>query len=162
MAAELRLSHVDDDGRPRMVDVGGKPWTRRSARARCQVRFPLAVWMALQQAGWQSAKGSVVQTAIIAGVQAGKKTSELIPFCHPLLIDRLDVHIDDASAPLLVIEASAACHGPTGVEMEALTAAMGAALAVYDMCKALSHELCIEDLRLLEKTGGQSDWTATP
>jgi cyclic pyranopterin monophosphate synthase len=162
LAADTRLSHVDAEGRPRMVDVGDKPWTRRTARARCQVRFPMAVWMALQQSGWQAAKGSVLHTAIIAGVQAGKKTSELIPFCHPLLIDRLDVRVQEGEAPLLVIETDAACHGPTGVEMEALTAAMGAALAVYDMCKALSHDLRIEDLRLLEKTGGKSDWTAAP
>lgn len=160
MVDDPRFSHVDAQGNPRMVDVGAKPWTQRTARARCHVRFPHAIWSALHDAAWQSAKGSVLQTAIIAGVQASKKTSELVPFCHPLLIERVDIHLDDGTAPLLVIESVVSCHGSTGVEMEALTAAMGAALAVYDMCKALSHDLRIEELRLLEKRGGKSDWVA--
>lgn len=161
MVDDPRFSHVDDQGNPRMVDVGAKPWTRRTARARCHVRFPPAIWTALQNAAWQSAKGSVLQTAIIAGVQACKKTSDLIPFCHPLLIESVNIRLDDGTAPLLLIESAVACRGTTGVEMEALTAAMGAALAVYDMCKALSHDLRIEELRLLEKRGGKSDWVAT-
>lgn len=143
-----------------MVDVGHKKHSRRLARAGCEVEFPRAVWEQLAASNWAGAKGSIVQTAIVAGVQASKRTAELIPFCHSLMIEQTEVRIDTSSPGRIQIEAVVTCTGPTGVEMEALTAAAAAALTIYDMCKALSQELRISGLRLLEKTGGKSDYLA--
>ena len=150
-----KLSHVTEAGRPRMVDVGGKATTRRSAEARAIVRFPIAVADALRAGGMRSKKGPVIDTAIIAGTLAAKRTHELIPFCHPLAIERCDIAIDFISANELAVHAIVAVSHKTGVEMEALTAASIAALTIYDMCKALSHEIVIADLRLVEKSGGK-------
>jgi cyclic pyranopterin phosphate synthase len=149
------LSHVTREGRPRMVDVGGKAVTRRSAEARAIVRFPIAVADALRAGGMRAKKGPVIDTAIIAGTLAAKRTHELIPFCHPLAIERCDFAIDFVSANELAVHATVAVSHKTGVEMEALTAASIAALTIYDMCKALSHEIVIADLRLVEKSGGK-------
>jgi|SRR5690242_5899617 cyclic pyranopterin phosphate synthase len=151
-----KLTHVDGQGRPRMVDVGAKAVTRREATAEARVRFPPAVARTLRAQGMQSAKGPVVDTAIIAGTMAVKRTHELIPFCHPLPIEqcRIDVtFVDDE----LLVRCTVALSHKTGVEMEALTGASIAALTVYDMCKALSHEIVIDGVRLVEKRGGKRD-----
>lgn len=149
------LTHVDPDGRPRMVDVGGKAVTRREAVAEVRVRFPVEVAQALREQGLRSAKGPVIDTAIIAGTMAAKRTAELIPFCHPLPIDSCRVEIAFAADNELLIRCTVAITHRTGVEMEALTGASVAALTVYDMCKALSHEIVIDGLHLVAKSGGK-------
>ena len=150
------LTHVDAQGRPTMVDVSAKAVTLRTAVAESRVRFPAAVAQALRDAGFATSKGPVFHTAIVAGVMAAKRTHELIPFCHPLGIERCDVVIDmhDDEA---VVRCTVALHHKTGVEMEALTGASIAALTIYDMCKALSHEIVIAETRLVEKHGGKRD-----
>ena len=150
-----KLSHVDPSGRPRMVDVGAKRATRRVATAEARVRFPPRVAQALRAQNLRSAKGSIVDTAIIAGTMAVKNTSALIPFCHPLPIERCSFEIAFADGDELVIRCTVAVVHKTGVEMEALTGASVAALTVYDMCKALSHEIVIDGVRLVEKSGGR-------
>ncbi len=151
------LSHVDDRNRPAMVDVGGKAVTAREAHARSIVVLPEAVLAALDGDEIQSKKGPVFATAIIAGVMAAKRTHELIPFCHPLGLDNCDVAIalDGAHA---IIDCRCKVTHKTGVEMEALTGASIAALTVYDMCKALSHDIVISETRLMMKTGGKEDY----
>jgi cyclic pyranopterin phosphate synthase len=138
-----------------MVDVGDKAVTKRTATAQSRVRFPAQVAEALRTQGFNTAKGPVFQTAIIAGVMAAKRTHDLIPFCHPLGIENCKIAIemenDDA-----VIECTVSVHHKTGVEMEALTGASIAALTIYDMCKALSHDIVIAETRLVEKRGGKS------
>jgi len=150
-----QLTHVSSDGRPRMVDVGAKAATRRVAVAEVRVRFPAEVASALRAQALRSAKGPVVDTAIVAGTMAVKRTHELIPFCHPLPIENCRFEIDFASDTELAIRCTVAITHKTGVEMEALTGASVAALTVYDMCKALSHEIVVEGLRLVEKSGGK-------
>ena len=139
-----------------MVDVGDKSVTKRTATAETRVRFPAAVANALRDQQFNTSKGPVFQTAIIAGTMAAKRTHELIPFCHPLGIEScklaIDMEGDDA-----VIRCTVSVHHKTGVEMEALTGASVAALTIYDMCKALSHDIVIADTRLVEKRGGKSD-----
>jgi cyclic pyranopterin phosphate synthase len=149
------LSHVGADNRPRMVDVGAKAVTERSAIAQAIVRFPANVARELRDGGMRSKKGPVIDTAIVAGTMAVKRTHELIPFCHPLAIERCAFAIEFVSAHELAIRCEVAVTHKTGVEMEALTGATVAALTVYDMCKALSHEIEIGDVRLLEKSGGK-------
>jgi cyclic pyranopterin phosphate synthase len=150
------LSHIDADARPTMVDVGDKAVTKRTAVAESRVKFPRAIADTLRTQGFSTAKGPVFHTAIIAGTMAAKRTHDLIPFCHPLGIENcklaIDMQGDDA-----VIRATVSVHHKTGVEMEALTAASVAALTIYDMCKALSHDMVIGETRLIEKTGGKSD-----
>jgi cyclic pyranopterin phosphate synthase len=153
--AKKSLSHVSKDGRPAMVDVSGKPETAREAQAECLVRFPAAVGKQLQAEGMRTAKGAVLDTAIIAGTMAVKRTHELIPFCHALAIERCTIEIEFAGPTELVIRCTVAVTHKTGVEMEALTGASVAALTVYDMCKALSHEIVIAEVRLVEKSGGK-------
>ena len=150
-----KLSHVDSSGRPRMVDVGAKTATRREAAAEARIRFPREVAQVLRKQDLRSAKGSIVDTAIIAGTMAAKRAHELIPFCHPLAIERCKLDIAFGKADELVIRCTVAVTHKTGVEMEALTGATVAALTVYDMCKALSHEIVITDVRLVEKSGGR-------
>lgn len=150
-----KLSHIDESGRPAMVDVGAKQATRRVAVASATIRFPPDVAATLQADGLRSAKGPVLDTAIIAGTLAVKRTHELIPFCHPLPIENCRFETEFVSATELVIRCEVAITHKTGVEMEALTGASIAALTVYDMCKALSHEIVIDDIRLLEKRGGK-------
>jgi cyclic pyranopterin phosphate synthase len=154
------FSHLDGDGRPAMVDVSDKQVTRRTATAASVVRLPAAVAAALRAQGFTTAKGPVFHTAIVAGTMAAKRTHELIPFCHPLGLDncRIEVHCDDAGD--VQIRCTVSVHGRTGVEMEALTGASVAALTVYDMCKALSHDIVIAETRLLAKAGGKSDFRA--
>ena len=152
------LSHVDaTKGLPRMVDVSNKTTTTRKAIARCRVVFPPDAWDTLTAGGFAGKKGPVLATAVVAGVQGAKRTSELIPFCHPVALDACDVSFEEQELALEVTCAVTTTHR-TGVEMEALSGASIAALAVYDMTKALSHSITIEDLRLVEKTGGKSDY----
>ena len=152
-----KLSHVDDRNRPSMVDVGGKAVTEREAHARTVVVLPEAVLAALDGDEIQSKKGPVFATAIIAGVMAAKKTHELIPFCHPLGLDKCDIDIAIDGDRALIDCVCKVTH-KTGVEMEALTGASVAALTVYDMCKALSHDIVIAETRLMMKTGGKKDF----
>ena len=150
-----KLSHVDASGKPRMVDVGAKRVTARVATAEARVVFPRAVAKELRKHDLRSAKGSIVDTAIIAGTMAVKRTHELIPFCHPLAIERCAFEIEFGDGDTLTIRCTVAVTHKTGVEMEALTGASVAALTVYDMCKALSHEIVIGGVRLVEKSGGK-------
>jgi len=152
-----RLSHVDAGGHPAMVDVSAKPVTAREAVAESRVRFPASVAASLRASGLRSAKGPVVDTAIIAATMAVKRTHELIPFCHPLPIDGCRVSIEWDTDNALRIECAVCSIHRTGVEMEALTGASVAALAVYDMCKALSHAIVIGPTRLVSKRGGKRD-----
>jgi len=151
------FSHVDENDRPSMVDVSGKGVTKRTAVAEARVRFPAPVADALREAGFATSKGPVFHTAIVAGVMAAKRTHELIPFCHPLGIENCRIEIDMDEGHEAVIRCSVTVHHRTGVEMEALTGASIAALTVYDMCKALSHEIVIGPVRLIEKHGGRRD-----
>lgn len=150
-----KLSHLKEDGTAHMVDVGGKDATRREATAEAVVRMS-AETLKLAAEG-QMKKGDVFGAARIAGIMAAKKTPELIPLCHPLPIDSVDVEfeIDDATNKIL-IRATAATTAKTGVEMEAMTAAATAALVIYDMCKAAEKGIVIESVRLIKKSGGKS------
>ncbi|HET9694239.1 MAG TPA: cyclic pyranopterin monophosphate synthase MoaC, partial [Steroidobacteraceae bacterium] len=150
------LTHVDASGQPTMVDVGGKAVTHRTAVAETRVRFPAEVAQVLGAANYATAKGPVFHTAIVAGVMAAKRTHELIPFCHPLGLERCDVAIEMQGNDA-VVRCTVSVHHKTGVEMEALTGASVAALTIYDMCKALSHAIVIADTRLVEKHGGKRD-----
>jgi cyclic pyranopterin phosphate synthase len=154
------ITHLDVHSRPTMVDVGAKPVTHRIAEAEALVHLPAPVARALTRSGHRTKKGPVFDTAILAGVMAAKRTSELIPFCHPLAIEQcqLDIRLQPAKsgAALVTVRCRVAVHHKTGVEMEALTGATVAALTIYDMCKALSHDIRIERVRLLSKRGGVS------
>jgi cyclic pyranopterin monophosphate synthase len=152
------LSHVDEHGQPRMVDVGAKPATPRTATAESRVRFPAAVAAVLRQQDFATAKGPVFHTAIIAGVMAAKRTHELIPFCHPLGLERCDIRIEMNDGDEAVIQCTTGVQHKTGVEMEALVGASVAALTIYDMCKALSQDLAIVETRLVAKHGGKRDF----
>jgi cyclic pyranopterin phosphate synthase len=153
----MTFSHLDANRRPAMVDVSGKTARQRTATAESRVRFPPAVATALRENGLNSPKGPVFDTAIVAGVMGAKRTHELIPFCHPLGIENCQIAIElvDECA---IIRCTVTVHHKTGVEMEALTGASIAALTVYDMCKALSHDIVIGDTRLVAKHGGKSDY----
>lgn len=157
MKKKSRLTHVDTAGRPAMVDVSAKPVTVREAKAECQVRFPPKVAQELKQSGLKTAKGAVIDTAIIAGTMAVKRTHELIPFCHPLPIDGCRFDVGWAGENSLRIECAVRTAHRTGVEMEAMTGASIAALTVYDMCKALSHAIVIGPAKLVAKRGGKRD-----
>jgi cyclic pyranopterin phosphate synthase len=146
-----KLSHYDSAGSPRMVDVSDKPNTKRTARAQAFVRIAPQVLARLSK----NPKGNPLEIARIAGIGAAKKTSELIPLCHPLMLSHADVEVRVEKGGVR-ITASAATTAPTGVEMEALTAVSVAALTVYDMTKALDKSISIEEVHLLEKTGGKS------
>jgi cyclic pyranopterin phosphate synthase len=154
------LSHVDEAGRPTMVDVTAKHETLRIATAVTRLRFPPGMLQGLQSSGFQTAKGPVLNTAIVAGTMAAKRTHELIPFCHPLGLERCDITIEVDHEDGLEIRCTTAVHHRTGVEMEALTGASIAALTVYDMCKSLSHDIVIEQTRLVSKSGGKADYRA--
>lgn len=147
----MKLSHYDDQGRARMVDVSGKPETRRTAEASAFVEMSAKVLKALPQ----NPKGNPLEVARFAGIQAAKKTSELIPMCHPLPLTHVDVMTRIVKGGIEVT-ATAATTAQTGVEMEALTAASVAALTIYDMCKALDKSIVIREVRLEQKTGGKS------
>jgi cyclic pyranopterin phosphate synthase len=154
----MQLSHLDDTGAARMVDVGAKTETERIAVARGEIRMAPATLAAIL-AG-DVPKGDVLGTARIAGIMAAKRTPDLIPLCHPLLLSQVAVELaPDEAGSRIVIIATVRCRGQTGVEMEALTAVAVAALTVYDMAKALEKGMVIGDIRLVEKRGGKSgDW----
>lgn len=156
-----KLTHLDAAGRPAMVDVSGKPVTAREARAECRVRFPPAVAAQLRTSGLRGPKGGIVDTAVVAGTLAVKRTHELIPFCHPLPIDGCRIAIDWHDERSLRIECAVRTTHRTGVEMEALTGATVAALTVYDMCKALGHRIVLGPARVLAKRGGRRDFGGT-
>ncbi len=155
----MRPTHLDEDGTPRMVDVGAKPVTARRAVARAMVRMRPDVLAQLTDAG--GPKGDAFVTARLAGIGAAKRTADLIPLCHPLPLDRVDVELTpDPESGTVSIRAEARVTARTGVEMEALTAASVAALTLYDMAKALQRDIVIERIELLEKSGGRSgDWS---
>ncbi len=134
-----------------------KKVTVRTAVAEGKVRFPEVVFEQLSGQNFLTKKGGVIQTAIIAGVMAAKKTSDIIPLCHPLALSTCKVEIEPAENYSLKVTCLVRCEGKTGVEMEALTGVSAAALCVYDMCKALSHDIQLTDIRLIQKTGGKSD-----
>jgi cyclic pyranopterin phosphate synthase len=152
-----KLSHIDEQDRPTMVDVGDKAASDRSAHARCIVRLPDEVAEHFSGDEIRTKKGPVFATAIVAGVMAAKRTHELIPFCHPLGLENcritIELHGGDA-----IIDCHCRVHHKTGVEMEALTGASVAALTIYDMLKALSHDIVIGETRLMAKTGGKRDF----
>jgi cyclic pyranopterin monophosphate synthase len=148
------LTHLTASNQPTMVDVGDKEITRRVATAEARIRLPRAVLLALRKSGHRTKKGPIFDTAIIAGVMAAKRTSELIPFCHPLSLDNCKLDVSPAPGGIRIL-CTASVQGRTGVEMEALTGATVAALTVYDMCKALSHDIQITAIRLLAKSGGK-------
>lgn len=154
------LTHLDAEGRARMVDVGDKPVTRRTARAGCTVRMARATAELLAQGGLP--KGDALPVARIAGIQAAKRTSELIPLCHAVALTDVDVQVAvDADAGTATVTATARADDRTGVEMEALVAATVAALTLYDMVKAVQRDVAIEEVRLLAKDGGRSGaWAA--
>ena len=150
-----KLTHVDDKGRPRMVDITGKPDTQREAVAKGVVRMQAST-IALIKKG-QTAKGDVLSVAQLAGIMAAKQTPNLIPLCHPLLLGdvRVEFSLDEAKSTV-EITATVTSTGKTGVEMEALTATSVAALTIYDMCKAVDRGMKIENIRLVRKSGGKS------
>ena len=154
-----KLSHIDERGRARMVDVGDKSVTHRVSVARGEVRMAPATLARIAEGTLP--KGDVLLTARLAGIQAAKRTDEWIPLCHALPLD--DVRVDltpDPDASRVVIEAEVSTHARTGVEMEALVAVSAAGLALYDMCKAVDRGMTVEAVRLVRKRGGQSgDWT---
>ena len=153
-----RLTHLDDKGAARMVDVGGKAETARTATATGRIRMSAAALAAVRDGS--GPKGDVLAAARIAGIMAAKKTGELIPLCHPLALDAVTVDFAFEADGVRAI-ARASLTGKTGVEMEAMTAAAIALLTIYDMAKALDKGMVVEEVRLLEKTGGKSgDWRA--
>lgn len=154
----MSLSHVDDSGKARMVDVSEKPVSARTATASGRVKMSKEAFEAVQKNALS--KGDVLTVAQVAGITAGKRTGDLIPLCHPLGLDGLDVSVVlDPELPGVVVEATARITGRTGVEMEALTAVAVCCLTVYDMVKAVDRSMVIEDVRLISKTGGtRGDW----
>lgn len=158
---ENTLSHIDDNGKATMVNVGEKQPTLRTATAQSIVSVPKEILEQLENNDLQTKKGPVFQTAIIAGIMAAKRTGELIPLCHPLGLDNCRITVDFNHKNEIAIECTASITAKTGVEMEALVGASLAALTVYDMCKALSHDIIIKETKLLSKTGGKRDFKRT-
>ncbi len=155
---EARLSHIDASNNAAMVDVSDKQITKRTATAQSIVVLGSEIMQQLSGNDIQTKKGPVFQTAIIAGTMAAKKTSDLIPLCHPLALENCKINITVNEANEVVIQCTATITSKTGVEMEALTGASVAALTIYDMCKAMSHAIIIKETKLIEKTGGKSDF----
>lgn len=155
--SKKKFTHIDSSGNPAMVDVSGKKITKRMAKAQAIVNVGPEIISQIQNNELITKKGPVFQTAIIAGVMGAKNTASLIPFCHPIGLEdcQIKIHVNGNK---IVIDSSAAITSRTGVEMEALTAASIAALTVYDMCKALSHHIVIEEIKLMEKKGGKKDF----
>jgi len=151
------FSHVSPDNQVTMVDVANKQSTQRTARASARVELTPDIVTHMQNRELHLPKGPVFQTAILAGIMGAKKTADLIPLCHTLPIESVVVNIEIENNTA-VITSEVKTFGKTGVEMEALTAASVAALTIYDMCKALSHDITISSIQLLEKTGGKSDY----
>jgi len=152
------LSHLDKQDNPTMVDVTAKQPTHRTATAQSIVVLPDEVLQLLVDGELQTKKGAVFQTAIIAGIMAAKKTGDLIPLCHPLGMDNCKVYIKLHNDNQVFIECTASITAKTGIEMEALVGASIAALTIYDMCKAMSHDIVIKETKLISKTGGKRDF----
>lgn len=152
------FTHLDAQGNPSMVDVGEKAVTKRTATARSIVVVDDEIMAKFVGEDIHTKKGPVFQTAIIAGVMAAKKTGELIPLCHPLGLENCQISIKVIGKNEIEILCTASLSGKTGIEMEALTGASVAALTIYDMCKAMSHNIVIKETRLIEKTGGKKDF----
>ena len=158
MSVTKILSHLDENNRAKMVDVSAKQITNRTAIARSIVVLPVEVLEQLSDGDIQTKKGSVFQVAIIAGIMAAKKTGDLIPLCHPLGLDNCNIDISMNDIDEIIIDCTASITAKTGVEMEALVGASIAALTIYDMCKALSHDIVIKQTKLIKKTGGKNDF----
>ncbi|MCA9733211.1 MAG: cyclic pyranopterin monophosphate synthase MoaC [Deferribacteres bacterium] len=153
MSDKKKLSHVESDGRLCMVDVGAKDVTRRQAIANCHIKMATKTIQLLRENSLQ--KGDALNTAKVAGIMAAKRTAELIPLCHMLLLSKVDIAIE-IKEQQVNIESMVLCEGKTGVEMEALTACSVAALTIYDMCKAVDKNMIIGELKLVHKSGGKS------
>jgi len=152
-----KVSHLDESGNAAMVDVSDKTVTSRMAMASGRVEFSPEVFETLASQDFLGKKGSIIQTAVIAGIQAVKKTAELIPLCHQINLSKVQIDIHPKETHL-EIRCTVKCNEKTGVEMEALTGVSVSALTIYDMCKALSHDIKITEIRLEEKTGGKHDY----
>lgn len=152
----MKLTHFKD-GNPEMVDVSAKAMTERIAQAESFVHFPADAWKTLEENGFTTKKGALLHTASLAGVMGAKKTADLIPLCHPLPLTSCKLDFEVLDQYIRVI-CTTKTTGQTGVEMEALTGANVAALTIYDMCKALSHDIRITDLQLVQKSGGKKDF----
>jgi cyclic pyranopterin phosphate synthase len=155
---EKKFTHLDASGNPSMVDVGGKKPTKRTAKARSIIILNDEILSHFEGEDIQTKKGPVFQTAIIAGVMAAKKTGELIPLCHPIGMENCQIEIKINDKKEVVIECLATVTAKTGIEMEAMTGASVAALTIYDMCKAFSHDIVIKETKLIQKTGGKKDF----
>ena len=155
--SKKKFTHIDSSGNPAMVDVSEKKITKRTAKAQARVNVGGEIIALIQGNELITKKGPVFQTAIIAGVMSAKNTSSIIPFCHPLGLEdcQIKIHVSGNS---IIIDSMATITAKTGVEMEALTAVTVAALTVYDMCKALSHNIIIEEIKLMAKSGGKKDF----
>ena len=153
----MSFSHINKKGNPKMVNVSDKKITKRTAIARGTMFLGREVVSHFSNDELMTKKGPVFQTAIIAGIQGVKKTSELIPMCHPLLINGVDIDISIVDEESIEVECKVTIEGKTGVEMEALTGVNIACLTIYDMCKSISQEMVIKEVKLIEKTGGKSD-----
>jgi cyclic pyranopterin monophosphate synthase len=156
-----KLTHIDTMGNSSMVNISEKSVTRRVARAQAIINVGKEIISQIKNEDLTTKKGSVFQTAILAGVMGAKKTADLIPLCHPLSLEDCQLKVF-TEGETIVLQSTAVIEGKTGVEMEALTAVAVAALTVYDMCKALSHNIVIQEIRLLEKTGGKKDFKFEP
>ncbi|MCC5790348.1 MAG: cyclic pyranopterin monophosphate synthase MoaC [Opitutales bacterium] len=159
--SDQKFSHLNESGDPRMVDVSGKAVTVRTATASGMVTLGEAILTQLQDGDLPTRKGAVFQTAILAGTMAAKDTARFIPLCHTLPLEDCRISVTPRPPDRVEIQATVRCTGKTGVEMEALTAVSVAALTIYDMTKALSHDIEIGPIRLLEKTGGKSTYRAS-
>lgn len=151
------FSHINKKGQPKMVDVSGKQVTKRTAIAKATMSLGKEVISYFNNNELVTKKGPVFQTAIIAGIQAVKKTSEIIPMCHPLLINGVDIDVQIIDEEDIEVFCKVTIEGKTGVEMEALTGASATCLTIYDMCKSISQAMVIKEIKLVEKTGGKSD-----
>ncbi|WP_367108678.1 cyclic pyranopterin monophosphate synthase MoaC [uncultured Psychrobacter sp.] len=159
---ENTLSHLDSEGDITMVDVTGKTATTRQASATGQVRFPSEIYKQIKATDGMTKKGSITQTAHIAGIMAAKRTHDLIPLCHPLPLDKIGLTFDyNDEQSSIDVNATVKVTHKTGVEMEALTAVSVACLTIYDMTKAISHDIVIDNIHLVAKTGGKSDYKHT-
>ncbi len=154
-----KFTHLDASGNPSMVNVAKKKVTHRTAMARSIIALPKEVIQLFEKEDIQTKKGPVFQIAIIAGIMGAKKTGELIPLCHPLGLENCEIKIALNQKEEVVVECTASITAKTGVEMEALMGASIAALTIYDMCKAFSHEIVIKETYLVKKTGGKNDYT---
>lgn len=156
----MGFSHINKKNQPKMVDVSGKNITKRTAIARATMFLGeeiISLFDTEALGDLKTKKGPVFQTAIVAGIQAVKKTSEIIPMCHPLLINGVDIDINILDSKHIEVLCKVTIEGKTGVEMEALTGASATCLTIYDMCKAISQKMVIQEVKLVEKTGGKSD-----